>query len=177
MSILDQINLPPTIKRMDEVKEVAKKNFDLDLNDHNDHKEDKRFIVVYSKTPSDEEYDEFTQWGKVMKWGEQMQNVNFDQLEFRYLFIDVRGKPARRALAQHDLSKYNVILFVSWYEQIEDFIGQIQNKNENSNVLTSVPKKCISRNSFESSLLDEKLISPSMWKSFLKFFFRCLTKQ
>lgn len=173
MSILDQINLPPTIKKVDEVKEVPKKNFDIDLNDN----VDKRFVVIYSKTPSDEEYDEFHQWGKVMKWGEQMQNVNFDDLEFRYLFIDIRGKPARRALAQHDLSKYNVVLFVSWYEQIEDFIGQVQNKNEKSNVLTSVPKKCISRDQFESALLEEKLISPSLWKSFLKFFFRCLTKQ
>ncbi len=170
MSILDQINLPPVIKEIK--REEEKKAFDVELNPN-----DKRFVVIYSKTPEKEELEEFMQWGKVVQWGDHYLNLQFEDLDFRYLFIDIRSKSARRELAQNDLSKYNIVLFVSWYEQIEDFISQIQTKNENSNVLTSIPKKCISRDKFEASLLDEKLVSPSLIKSFLKFFFRCLTKQ
>lgn len=171
MSILDQINLPPVIQK----REEEKKAFDVELNPND--KNDKPFIIIYSKTPEKEELEEFMQWGKVVQWGDHYQNLQFEDIEFRYLFIDIRSKPARRELSQNDLTKYNIVLFVSWYEQIEDFISQIQNKNENSNVLTSIPKKSISRDKFEASLLDEKLVSPSLMKSFLKFFFRCLTKQ
>lgn len=176
MSILDQINLPPVIKKVEEKNEVKEeKQFDIELEEYD--KNDKRYVIIYSKTPSKEDLNLFREWGKVMLWGEQMLNVEFDKLDFRYLFIDIRSKPARRALASNDLTKYNIVIYVSWYEQIEDFISQIQTKNESSNVLTSVPSKCISREQFESALQEEKLVSPSLVKSFLKFFFRCLTKQ
>lgn len=164
MSLLDNlkaINIPQI-----ELKEVKE-----------DVKKEERFIIVHSKDISREDKDEFSNYGKVVLWDNRFQNLKYTDIEFDYLFVDIRDKIARYNLACQEIEVYNVVLYVSWYEKIEEFIEQIMNKTKDSaNVITSVPNKCISKDHFNKSLLTEKLSSPSCIKSFLKTLYRAFAK-
>lgn len=138
---------------------------------------DKRFIIVHSKDISREDKEEFSYHGKVVIWDDRYKNMKYEDIEFDYLFVDIRDKVARYNLASQDIESYNVVLFLSWIDKIEDFVEQISKKtNEKSNIITSVPKKCISKEHFNASLLTEKLSSPSCFKAFFKTLLRAFAK-
>lgn len=162
---------------LDNLKAISNNSSSSAQNDINDIKKEERFIVVHSKDISREDKDEFQTYGRVVFWDGRYQNMKYTDIEFDYLFVDIRDKQARYNLASQNLEVYNVVLYVSWYEKIEEFIEQIMSKTkDNANVITSVPNKCISKEHFNRSLLTEKLSSPSCIKSFLKTLYRVFAK-
>jgi len=137
----------------------------------------KRFIVIASKDLSEEDRQSFRNHGKLLEYDDHLINVDFETLEFDYLICDIREKTHREALIKHDLTNYQVVCYVYFYEKAEDFIKQINDRNENANVLTSIPKKSINREHFEKMLLEEKLVSPSLVKQVLRLFLGCFKAQ
>ena len=137
----------------------------------------KRFIVITSKDLTEEDRQCFRNHGKLLEYDYHLINVDFETLEFDYLVCDIREKSHREALIKHDLSKYEVVCYVYFYEKAENFVKQINERNENANVLTSIPKRSINREHFEKMLLEEKLVSPSLMKQVLRYLLGCFKAQ
>lgn len=147
------------------------------LNDDAKYESNKRYIIVSTKELSKEDKDIFESYGKLIVYDERYVNLKYEDLEFDYLYVDIRDKVSRYNLASQAIEKFNVVLYVSWYEKIEEFIEQIMKKTKDqANVITSVPAKCISKQHFDQSLLVEKLSSPSCLKAFLKTLYRVFAK-
>jgi hypothetical protein len=137
----------------------------------------KRYIIVSTKDLSKQDKDIFESFGKLIVYDDRYVNLKYEDLEFDYLYVDIREKINRYNLASQNIEKFNVVVYCSFYEKIEDFIEQIKKKtNEEANVVTSIPNKCISKEHFDNALLIEKLSSPSFLKSVLKYVARCLGK-
>lgn len=167
MSLLDNL------KKLSEPSQIELKNSDPIFN----NKKEERFIIVHSKDITREDKDEFDCYGKSLIWDDRYKNMKYEDISFDYLFVDIRDKIARYNLASQDIENYNVVLFLSWIDKIEDFVEQISKKtNEKANIITSVPKKCISKEHFNESLLTEKLSSPSCIKAFFKTLLRAFAK-
>jgi len=164
MSLL--ANLPPVIQPQpfqELVPEPA----------HPAHEERKGIIIVHSKDVPSEERKVFQFWGRVAVWDTRYVNIPLDKLPaFDYLFVDMRMKEARNALGAMDLSAYRTICYVPWYHKSESFIDQLQ-----AIALTSFPLRAVSKEEFERQLLCEKIHSPSLLKSFLRFAIPCLSPQ
>lgn len=135
--------------------------------------ESKRFVIIYSKEIPEEEKAILKQFGNVVEWREQFVNLPFDRLSpFDYLLIDARSKNARLTLGREDLSQYNTVCYVSWVQKgIESFIGQVQGIE-----ITSIPKQVVNKQDLDTQLTNEKLVAPSLLKSFLMFALACLRK-
>ena len=157
MSLLDSIK--PL--RLDDQKEAP------------EAKKPKKYLIISSKDIKPEDINTFREFGKVVVWDEHLTNVTFDKLDFDYLIIDIRSKPARVELGRADLNLYEIVCLVSFYEKCEYFVEQIKGKNEKANVITSIPKKSINKSDFDQKLIEEKLISPSLVKQVAGFLFRC----
>jgi hypothetical protein len=172
MSLID--NLPPVIKPevhvKPEVKVVVepKEKFDLELKEYDP--ETKRFIIVCSRDLSAEDEDVFKQHGKTLRWKkESFLNLPFEQLDFDFLFIDIREKEARLTLNRQDLSKYNKVAYVFAIQKgVDDFLSEIDTVD-----ISSIPKYAINAKDFKHQLLTQKITAPSLAKSFLRFFVRC----
>lgn len=137
----------------------------------------KRFVVITSKDLTEEDRQAFRNHGKLLEYDYHLVNVDFETLEFDYLVCDIREKSHREALIKHDLTNYQVVCYINFYEKAEDFVRQINERNPEANVLTKIPKRSINREYFERSLLEEKLVSPSLVKQVLRVLFSCFLKQ
>lgn len=137
----------------------------------------KRFVIITSKDLTEEDRQAFRNYGKLLEYDYHLVNVDFETLEFDYLVCDIREKSHREALIKHDLTNYQVVCYVNFYEKAEDFVRQINERNPDANILTSIPKRSINREYFEKSLLEEKLISPSLVKQVLRFVLGCFKAQ
>jgi predicted kinase len=137
----------------------------------------KRFIVITSKDLTEEDRQSFRNHGKLLEYDYHLINVNFETLEFDYLVCDIREKSHREALIKHDLTNYQIVCYVHFYEKAEDFVRQINERNPEANILTKIPKRSINRDDFEKTLLEEKLVSPSLVKQVLRVLFSCFLKQ
>ena len=137
-----------------------------------DQKEDSgKIIVIHSKDVSSEERKIFQFWGKVLVWDSRYINIPIEKLpSFDYLFIDMRLKEARYALGSINLSSYRTVAYVPWYHKEEKFIDQLADM-----ALTSFPLRAISKEDFDRQLLNEKVRSPSIARSFLSMFLPCLS--
>lgn len=130
-----------------------------------------KIIIVHSKDVSSEERKVFQFWGKVVVWDSRYINIPFEKLPyFDYLFIDMRLKDARYALGSINLSAYQTVCYVPWFHKEEKFIEQLA-----SIALTSFPLRAISKEDFDRQLLNEKIQSPSIARSFLSMFLPCLS--
>lgn len=131
----------------------------------------KGIVIVHSKDVSSEERKMFSFWGKVAVWDTRYVNIPMDRLPtFDYLFIDMRVKEARSALGSLDMSGYRVLSYISWYHASENFIDRLE-----SVALTSFPLRAVSKEEFERQLFCEKIRSPSLLRSFLRFAIPCLS--
>lgn len=135
--------------------------------------EAKRFIIIYSKDIPVEERAVLSQFGRVVDWKETFVNLPFDQLApFDYLLIDARLKNARLTLSREDLTRFNVICYVSWIQKgIETFIEQVEGVE-----ITSIPKLAVNKPDLDAQLVNPKISSPSLLKSFFLFALACLRK-
>lgn len=164
MSLID--NLPPIIKPQEKVEE---KKFDVELNELNP--ENKRFVIVCSRDMSAEDEEVFRQHGKVLRWKkESFLNLPFEQLDFDFLFIDIREKEARLTLNRQDLNKYNKVAYVYAIQKgVDDFLNEIDSVD-----ISSIPRYAINAKDFKHQLLTQKITAPSLTKSFLRYFMGCL---
>ena len=134
--------------------------------------EDETMLVLISKDLEEEDVAIFKEFGKVGVWKEQFINIPFAKLEpCDYRIVDVRLKSARLSLGKEDLTKYNVCHYVSWVQKAEEYIAQVP-----GNVLTSIPERAVNKTDFDTQLLNPKLVSPSLVKSFFKLLAGCFTK-
>lgn len=132
--------------------------------------ESKPVLFVLGKDLLPEKLALLQQYGKVLIWQRCMINHPFSGLDpFDYLVIDFRMAEARQQLAKEDLSKYNVVHYISWISKVEDYLEQVQ-----GNVLCSMPKQAVNKADFDNQLLNQPLVQPSLIMSLLKRLAPCL---
>jgi hypothetical protein len=132
----------------------------------------KPFLLLCSKPLAPEDQAIFSEFGMVVTWADKYINMPLSQITpFDYLLCDMNSKNMRLTLGRTDLSQYNVVGYVSYLQKMEDFVEQLQ-----CTVITSVPPHAVNKADFDMMLLNEKLVSPSMIKSALKWVFACLKK-
>lgn len=129
-------------------------------------------LILISKDITDEDVAIFKEFGKVARWKETQVNLPLTQLQScDYLIVDVRLKSARLTLAKEDITKYNVVHYTTWLQKAEDIVSQVP-----GNVLTSIPDRAVNKDDFNAQLLNPKLVSPSLVKSFLRLLTGCFSK-
>jgi len=130
-----------------------------------------KILVVHSKDVSKEELGLFKFHGRYLQWDDRFLNIDFDKLPpHDYLFVDMREKNARHALGSVNHLQYSVVCYVPWYHKSEKFIDQL------SAIATSkFPLRAVSKEDFDRQLLNERLQSPSLARSFLSLFLPCLS--
>ena len=177
ISIVSSSDAAPTRISQEEVKHAApapaprgallkREAFDLDLGEDSE----KRFVIICSRDMSDDDIEVFRQHGKVLKWKkESFLNIDFEQLDFDFLLIDIREKEARLTLNRQDLTKYNKVAYVYAIQKgTDDFLEEI-----NAVDLSSIPEHAINTTDFKHQLMTQKITAPSVMKSFLRFVVRC----
>jgi hypothetical protein len=164
--------VPPTIEKIDlpmekkePAREPAREPFDLELED-----EEKRFIIVCSRDLSADDETVFKQHGKTLRWKkESFLNIPFEQLDFDFLFIDIREKEARLTLNRQDLKKYHKVAYVYAIQKgIDDFLSEVDTVD-----ISSIPQFAINAKDFKHQLMTQKITAPSLTKSFLRYFVKC----
>lgn len=139
--------------------------------------EKKRYVIVSTKDLSKEDKDIFESYGKLIIYDERYVNLKYDDLEFDYLYVDIRDKVSRYNLATQNIDNFHIVIYCAFWEKIEEFIEQLQKKtNDQVNVITSIPAKCINKDHFDKALLVGKLSSPSFLKSAWKYAVKCFGK-
>lgn len=134
---------------------------------------DKRFVIVCSRDLSAEDEAIFKQHGKTLRWKkESFLNLPFEQLDFDFLFIDVRSKEARLTLGRQDLSQYHKVAYVYAIQKgVDDFLSEIDTVD-----ISSIPQHAINGKDFRHQLLNQKLSAPSLAKSVFRFFVGCFAR-
>jgi hypothetical protein len=133
----------------------------------------KRFVIVCSRDLSSEDESIFKQHGKTLRWKkESFLNLPFEQLDFDFLFIDVRSKEARLTLGRQDLSLYHKVAYVYAIQKgVDDFLAEIDTVD-----ISSIPQHAINGKDFRHQLLNQKMTAPSLAKSVFRFFVGCFTR-
>lgn len=133
----------------------------------------KRFVIVCSRDLSAEDEAIFKQHGKTLRWKkESFLNLPFEQLDFDFLFIDIRSKEARLTLGRQDLSLYHKVAYVYAIQKgVDDFLSEMDTVD-----ISSIPQHAINGKDFRHQLLNQKLSAPSLVKSVFRFFVGCFTR-
>lgn len=133
----------------------------------------KQFVIVCSRDLSAEDEAIFKQHGKTLRWKkESFLNLPFEQLDFDFLFIDVRSKEARLTLGRQDLSLYHKVAYVYAIQKgVDDFLAEIDTVD-----ISSIPQHAINGKDFRHQLLNQKMTAPSLVKSVFRFFVGCFTR-
>jgi len=170
MSVSAPPPLPPVIKPV--VDTVAEEVAEVVNGDPIAVKVGMPSLILISKDLAEDDLAIFQEFGKVAVWKEIQVNIPFAKLEpCDYRVVDVRLKSARLSLSKEDLSAYNVVHYTTWLQKAEDIVSQLP-----GNVLTSIPDRCVNKDDFDQQLLNPKLVSPSLVKSFLRLVVGCFTK-
>lgn len=174
MSLID--TLPPVIAKPEESKAEVK--FDVELAEPSNNSgsasallaEEKRFIIICSRDLSPEDEAVFKQHGKTLRWKKEcFFNLPFSELDFDFLFIDIREKEARLTLNRQDLSKYSKVAYVYAIQKgIDDFLNEVDTVD-----ISSIPQYAINSRDFKHQLLTQKITAPSLTKSFLRYAAKC----
>lgn len=152
-------NLPPTIQKVSFAPADEVKIIDGD---------EKRIVLVHSKDLSNSDLDSLRENGKILRWAPVHTNLDFCNLEFDFLLVDLRIKEARVQLGKQDLTHFHLVLYTHWFQKEDNFTKELK-----GHVLTSLPKTWVSKADFVSQLLQEKISSPSVFKSFLRLVLAC----
>jgi len=130
-----------------------------------------KILVVHSKDVSKEELSLFKFHGRYLQWDDRYMNIDFVKLPpHDYLFVDMREKNARHALGAVNHMEYSSVCYVPWYHKSEKFIEQLS-----AIATTKFPLRAVSKEDFDRQLLNERLQSPSLARSFLSLFLPCLS--
>ena len=161
--------LPPMIKPMKELE---------------DHKDDidpvpivpmgivpsKRFVLCISKDLDKEVVRALQNYGKMLTFEDNMNNMCPDMFEFDYLVLDLRKKQDRYFFLKQIKpveAKYNVLLYCSNYE-----VDDLKDDAHYDNVLTSFPTRQARKVDFDDLLLLERLPKPRWYVSLFKCLFK-----
>lgn len=129
-----------------------------------------KILVVHSKDVSSEELALFKFHGRYLKWDDRFMNIDFDKLPpHDYLFLDMREKNARHALGAVNHLEYSVVCYVPWYHKGEKFIDQLS-----AIATTKFPLRAVSKEDFDRQLLNERMQSPSIARTFFGWLVPCL---
>jgi hypothetical protein len=130
-----------------------------------------KIMIVHSKDVSKEELALFKFHGRYLQWGSQYANIPLERLPpHDYLFVDMREKDARHALGACNHMEYSVVCYDPFYHKGEKFIDQLS-----AIATTKFPLRAVSKEDFDRQLLNERLQSPSLARSFLSLFLPCLS--
>ena len=134
---------------------------------------DKRFVIVCSRDLSADDETRFKQHGKTLRWKkESFLNLPFEQLDFDFLFIDVRDKEARLTLGRQDMSLYHKVAYVYAIQKgVDDFLSEMDTVD-----ISSIPQHAINGKDFRHQLLNQKLTAPSLAKSVFRYFVGCFAR-
>lgn len=152
-------NLPPTIHVSFDEK-VQVKEFNREKKD--------RVILCYTKDLSNEELDSLRENGQILRWSAHLANLDFSQLEFDFLLIDLREKDARIQLGKQDLADYHLVIFARWFQKQDEYVEELK-----GHCVSSLPKRWVSKQDFLSQLTTPKISSPNALKSFLRLILAC----
>ena len=138
-----------------------------------EERHEKRFVIVCSRDLSREDEDLFRQHGKCLRWKkESFLNLPFEQLDFDFLFIDVREKEARLTLGRQQMDQYHKVAYVYAIQKgLDDFLNEIDTVD-----ISSIPKHAINAVDFKHQLLTQKMTAPSLLKSLFRYVMGCLQK-
>jgi len=129
-----------------------------------------KILIVHSKDVSSEELALFKFHGRYLKWDDRFMNIELEKLPpHDYLFLDMREKNARYALGAVNHLEYSVVCYVPWYHKGEKFIDQLS-----AIATTKFPLRAVSKEDFDRQLLNEKLQSPSLARTFFGWLVPCL---
>lgn len=157
------VPLPAVIARVEPVQEEKEEK--------QEEKNAKKILVVHSKDVSPEELALFKFHGRYLIWDDRYMNIPFEKLPYHdYLFVDMREKNARYALGSVNLMDYGVVCYVPWFHKGEKFIDQLE-----AIALTKFPLRAVSKEDFDRQLLNSKLETPSLARTFLAMFLPCLS--
>lgn len=158
--------LPPTIVLRDMVRE-----------EKNEEKKEevhiapvKRFILCISKELDKEVVRALQNYGKMLVFEDNMNNMCPDMFEFDYLVLDLRKKQDRYFFLKQIKpveAKYNVLLYCSLYE-----VDDLKDDAHYDNVLTSFPTRQARKVDFDDLLLLERLPKPRWYVSLFKCLFK-----
>lgn len=172
--------LPPVINGIDVIDALPLKEAVVDVPAERESERvptlwvaDKQFVIVCSRDLSAEDEAIFKQHGKTLRWKkESFLNLPFEQLDFDFLFIDVRSKEARLTLGRQDLSLYHKVAYVYAIQKgVDDFLSEIDTVD-----ISSIPQHAINGKDFRHQLLNQKMTAPSLAKSVFRFFVGCFTR-
>jgi hypothetical protein len=129
-----------------------------------------KILIVHSKDVSSEELALFKFHGRYLKWDDRFMNIEFEKLPpHDYLFLDMREKNARYALGAVNHLEYSVVCYVPWYHKGEKFIDQLS-----AIATTKFPLRAVSKEDFDRQLLNERVQSPSLARTFFAWLVPCL---
>lgn len=166
VDVIDALPLRDPVKEVIEI--TNDKRFEAERDTAN-----RRFVIVCSRDLSAEDEAIFKQHGKTLRWKkESFLNLPFEQLDFDFLFIDVRSKEARLTLGRQDLSQYHKVAYVYAIQKgVDDFLSEIDTVD-----ISSIPQHAINGKDFRHQLLNQKLSAPSLAKSVFRFFVGCFAR-
>lgn len=156
------VPLPAVLPRVEPVQEEKEEK--------QEEKNAKKILIVHSKDVSPEELALFKFHGRYLIWDDRYMNIPFEKLPHHdYLFVDMRQKNARYALGSVNLMDYGVVCYVPWFHRGEKFIDQLT-----AIALTKFPLRAVSKEDFDRQLLNSKLESPSLARTFFGWLVPCL---
>lgn len=124
----------------------------------------KPFILCLFKTLPDESISLLRQYGKVVVFSQIYINIFIHKLVFDYLILDFREEEGRyyyQRFIKRYMDQYNIILYRYCFET--------NNGIEFHNELSTLPNRQVSKEEFDTMLLDSPIPAPNCCFSFCKF--------
>ena len=126
----------------------------------------KRFVVIHTKDIDDVDFQKFSSQGKAVKYDVLVEsNNNIDVLIFDYLFIDLRVATSRAYFDAQDVSNYNVVAYIDFFEKFDSYTEELQANN----VLSTFPPATHFKAAWDASLLQQPTSSPTKCLSVINF--------
>ena len=126
----------------------------------------KRFVVIHTKDIDDADFQKFSSQGKAVKYNVLVEsNNNIDVLNFDYLFIDLRVATSRSYFDAQDVSNYNVVAYIDFFEKFDSYTEEL----EANNVLSTFPPATHFKAAWDASLLQQPTASPTKCLSVINF--------
>ena len=126
----------------------------------------KRFVIIHTVDLKESDVDVFRAFGQVVTYDFKVEaHIPIDNLQFDYLFLDLRNKQSRQYYDLADLQEYNVIGYISFIEKFDSYVDSLGC----ANTLTSFPPRTHYKSSYDLALLQSSTDSPNKCLSIINF--------
>ena len=110
----------------------------------------KRYVIIHTTAIPAVDLANFQSYGVVCEYKQEIEgSIGVDNLQFDYLFINLKTKAGRQYFDNSNLDNYNVIAYISFLEKYDAFI---ENLGANY-IMSSFPAKQHYKSSFDSLLV------------------------